>query len=558
METRMGALKMRSISLGTGFLLSSISLLLATGPLWAQDEPAEPKESAKASAEDSSDAHAEEAAPEAPKKLPTVLLIPYQPIARQATPELAAQVTEALVKELSSAEDFKLKTLKAPQASDNSDKAAQVDMDLGRGELTRAFKRLTAAEKLMKKYRFDQAIRQYQKAMKYFDKAAPALEEVDVVAEAYVNLGVAAFRRGKEDLAQQALAEAVVLNPERTLDPREYPPLLLRVYDDIYRKTLSAPRGAIHVEAGVAGAEVFYDGKSVGATPVTLTDVPPGRHFVRVMKEGAGLWGQRIEVRGGETSEAHAGFGGNSKKANQGGGFVAVAAAIAANRVDMVVSDAAIALAKSKGADYVLFGGLRKGETSIPVNTFMAVVDSGVVLRMMDLDLDLDMLSVSIESFKLIQDISNNISKPGKDIGPGPHTLVRGVASEKKEGPAEVKVGPPVPRAGSSRVSGTSGRRLIGGDDGGRRAVIDTGNSSGGRRRSSLADEGNSLVDEDGPHETIADIDAPAEWYENVWVWVGAGAGTAVVVGGVTAGVIAYSMLRAPEGVEIQAEWPQQ
>ena len=103
-----------------------------------------------------------------------------------------------------------------------------------------------------------------------------------------------------------------------------------------------------------------------------------------------------------------------------------------------------------------------------------------------------------------------------------------------------------------------SGRRLVGGDDNGRRAVIDTGNSAGGRRRSSLADEGNSLVDDSGPHQTIADIDAPGEWYENVWVWVGAGSGAAILAGGVTAGVIAYSMLRPPEGVEIQAEWPQQ
>ena len=527
-----------SLTGAIGFCIAGLGL---STPAWAQEDAAAPSATAE---------------PAATK--PTVLLIPYQPIARQATPELAAQVTEALAKELGSSDSFVLKTLQAPKTG-GTEETADVDLEQGKAELVKAFKRLTAAERLMKKYRFDQAILQYQKALKLFDQAAPALEEVDAVAETYVNLGVAAFRRSKEDLAQQALAEAVVLNPERSLDPREYPPLLLRVYDDVYRKTLSLPRGSIHVEAGVAGAEVFYDGKSVGATPVTLTDVPPGRHFVRVVKEGAGLWGERVEVRSAETSEVNANFGSQIKRADQGGAFVAVAAAIAANRVDMVVSDAAIALAKAEGADYVVFGGLRKGETSIPVNSFMAVVESGVLLRMMDLDLDLDMLSVSIEAFKLIEDVNNNIAKPGADLGPGPHELVRGMAKDEAEdGPSEVKVGPPVPTAGSSRVANGGGRRVVdeGGEGGGRRSIIDTGNS-GGRRRSSMADEGNSLVDEK-PRETIADIDAPAEWYQNVWVWVGAGTGAAVVAGGVTAGVIAYSMLRAPEGVEIQAEWPQQ
>ena len=74
-ETRMGALKMSVTLSKTSLLFAAFSLLLAGGQVWAQGEPLEPDGSAKASA-DKAD-KAEEAAPEASKKKPTVLLIPY-------------------------------------------------------------------------------------------------------------------------------------------------------------------------------------------------------------------------------------------------------------------------------------------------------------------------------------------------------------------------------------------------------------------------------------------------------------------------------------------------
>ncbi|MFH1810318.1 MAG: PEGA domain-containing protein [Pseudomonadota bacterium] len=500
-------------------------------------------------------------APSALAEKPVVLMVPYQPIARQATPELAAQVTKALAKELATGETYTIKTLEAEAPAPVETDGGSVDMDVGKGDLTKAFKALNTAEKFMKKYRFDQAIGQYQKALETFDAAAPALEEVDAVADAYIKLGVAAFRRSKEDLAEQALAQAVVLDPERTLDPREYPPLLLRVYDDIFRKTLSKPRGTIAIEATVSGAEVFYNGKSVGATPIKLNGVPPGRHFVRVVKEGAGVWGQRIEVKSGETVEIKAELGGGAKVATGGNGLTAVAAAIGANRVDVVVADAAAGLAKAEGAQFAMFGGLRKGEASIPVHTFLVDAESGALYRLIDLDIDLDMLSLSIEAFKLGEDLSNLVQAPGTDLGAGPHTIVRGVSSEEASaGPAEVDVGPPVPDGRSSRIAtgGDDGRRPLSGDtgdDGDKRSVINTGDSSGGRRRT-LSDDGSAFDGETTKRPTIAELDEPDEWYENPLVWAGAGGGALLLVGGATAGVVALLLLRPPTGVTVQAEWP--
>ena len=63
------------------------------------------------------------------------------------------------------------------------DPEAEVDMDVGRGELSSAAKRLSAADRLMKKYRFDQAIKNYQQAIKHYEEAAPAVEEETAAGE---------------------------------------------------------------------------------------------------------------------------------------------------------------------------------------------------------------------------------------------------------------------------------------------------------------------------------------------------------------------------------------
>lgn len=484
---------------------------------------------------------------------PKVLLIPYQPIARQASPELAAQVTKALATEFGAADSFVLEVYESGEVTvEVADPARQANMNVGKPELAKALKDIKSADSLLKKYRFDQAIEFYQKGLDLLVEAAPAIEDVKPIALAYVSLGVAAFRRGKEDLADQALAQAAVLAPDLQLDPREYPPLLLNRYEQLYKKSLGKPRGSISVDVGVAGAEVFFDGRSVGATPVTLKNVPPGRHFVRVVKEGAGVVGRRVEVESGKVAELRADLGGGAAKASGGisrSGFVAVAAAVAGNRVDVVVTEAVQNIGKERKADYVLFGGLRKGETSIPVATYLVNVATGALIRLMDIDIDLDMLSVSIEAFKLTEDLNNNVKAPSPDLRPGPHTIVRGVASEKTTGTAEVDVGVARPDDRSSRLGGGSGERrpIAEGGSESKRAVIDTGNASGARR-SSMSDDGSG---EGKGRETIAQIDEPAQWYENPLVWAGAGGGALLLAAGASAGVVVYLMLRPPTSVTV-------
>lgn len=182
-----------------------------------------------------------------------------------------------------------------------------------------------------------------------------------------------------------------------------------------WRKALRAPRVKIRVDATVPGAEVFFNGKSVGATPLLLTNVVPGFHYIRVVKEGAGAFGARVEAKD-DANEVTANLGGSGPA---GGGLGPVANAVTANRVDDDAFAAAAAVGKAQGAEYVLFGGVTKGERGITVATFMVAVKDGKAGRLVDLEFDLDLLSASVESFKLVEEVGARVKTFGDTLPKG-------------------------------------------------------------------------------------------------------------------------------------------
>lgn len=401
---------------------------------------------------------------------PKVRVLPYQPIARQATPELCAQITEKLSEELAGLEGISLVKDAGEQTEDQKDEgqaARDKAVDTARAALDKALNRADGGNKLVKKQKFDPAIKALEDAVVQFDKAAPALTDVSPLVQAHVDLAVALWKRGREDEAQAQMQAAIRLDPDYKPDPKEYWPLFLRVYDQQWRKALREPRAKLKVDATVPGAEVFFNGKSVGAVPLQLINVVPGRHFVRVVKDGAGAYGAVVTVESDGNGEFTADLGGG---AAAGGGLGPVAQAVNANLMDVAGLSAARALGKASGADFVVFGGVQKGEANIAVATFLVSVADGKAARLVDLEFDLDLLNLSVESFKLTEELSAKVKDFGEVLTPGATPIIRGVAGAEEKGATEVDVGPPLPEA---QGKPTEERRTVNPDDeeGGTRAI---------------------------------------------------------------------------------------
>jgi hypothetical protein len=58
--------------------------------------------------------------------------------------------------------------------------------------------------------------------------------------------------------------------------------------------------GTLVVESRPAGAKVFLDGRGVGVTPLTVSDVSVGSHVVRLDLAGHQRWSTSIRVVAGE------------------------------------------------------------------------------------------------------------------------------------------------------------------------------------------------------------------------------------------------------------------
>lgn len=69
---------------------------------------------------------------------------------------------------------------------------------------------------------------------------------------------------------------------------------------------VTATTGSLVVESRPAGAAVFVNGQQIGVTPLSLPELPPGTHRVRLELSGFSPWVTTAEVRAGERARVAA------------------------------------------------------------------------------------------------------------------------------------------------------------------------------------------------------------------------------------------------------------
>lgn len=126
---------------------------------------------------------------------------------------------------------------------------------------------------------------EFESAVLVLTEAVPALadglagagESKDLV-DALLMLALSQAALGEDDEARAAFARVIVLEPERELDRVNYPPKIVRMFTEVRTSTLARPPAKLTVTG--EAVEVWVDGRSYGAAPVTLSDVVPGTHYV--------------------------------------------------------------------------------------------------------------------------------------------------------------------------------------------------------------------------------------------------------------------------------------
>lgn len=166
---------------------------------------------------------------------------------------------------------------------------------------------ISDAQSLLKKAMGRYDALEFKKARAVFSKAVTILRRVltsggsaDTYIQAMHYLAAAALYDGDRKSALMYFSEAVSFAPHQEPSRGIFPPDLFEVFEEA--RSASVASGSLKVQCSPP-AEVTLNREVVGATPLVIKDLRPGRYFVRVRRAGYEADAQWIKVASGATAE---------------------------------------------------------------------------------------------------------------------------------------------------------------------------------------------------------------------------------------------------------------
>ena len=140
--------------------------------------------------------------------------------------------------------------------------------------------------------RLDEARAAFDQARDLADKTGAAGLTHAQLSDLFLYRGLVRAAQGDEGAAWDELVTAMIISPNRTLDPTQYAPkvaeLLKRVQDDTLHKH---PQANLSIEAP-DGCSVIVDGDEIAGAILRLT----GPHWVRVTCNNFAPWATRVDL----------------------------------------------------------------------------------------------------------------------------------------------------------------------------------------------------------------------------------------------------------------------
>ncbi len=231
-------------------------------------------------------------------------------------------------------------------------------------------------------------------SMVAWEQGAAGLTNINEVINTLEKQATTFALQGETAAARQSFEKALALDPGFRI-AAEAPPRAKKVFDDVVKGWRSPPMGQLTVYATTGAAEVWVDGVPRGAAPLTL-DVPAGRHFVRVYREGYRAWGGAVDVKKGSDATAQAalkpttGFaqldellGRLARNPDNSQNLADVVRFLKVDRVLLTLVEVQGPIANISGfyVDGVSGGTLRKGQKSLSIDSNFFDRDAATFVR---------------------------------------------------------------------------------------------------------------------------------------------------------------------------------
>ena len=292
-------------------------------------------------------------------------------------------------------------------------------------DLQRAIAKLEDARRQMERLKFDRAIGPLESVIKQFAKDIDLLDDYQLLVEAHVMLSVAYLRRGKQRQGKRTLEQLLVVRPDLTVDPRDYPPMFLTLLNKTRKKVLSRGTGTIRVPGGTQPQEVYLNGRLMGRSPLLIEKVMTGQNHIRIVATGRNYSGHIAKVTKDTTTLVMGSL------AIQGeSGAETLEDKIRSNQFDDGMRKELRSMARKRGADYVVVVALGPGTGLLTCGGYIGNVRSRTWSRLRKVSPDVDMLSVGIEAATLVSSMNEEI-KGFTDPVRGEIAFIEGVSTNK-------------------------------------------------------------------------------------------------------------------------------
>ena len=129
-------------------------------------------------------------------------------------------------------------------------------------------------------------------------------ESVDLLAEGLLLQGRALLHAGQSEEAKAAFSWYFSLRPHEPPDPARYRPQVISFYENNVMIPLAQNQVELELISVPAGLSVWLNGKRLGATPITIPALIPGKHFLR-LEGGMATHQEMIEIHPSKPRQQH-------------------------------------------------------------------------------------------------------------------------------------------------------------------------------------------------------------------------------------------------------------
>ena len=480
-------------------------------------------------------------------------LLPIVPLG-DAGKTLGEQITAELGKALNESATVDVVALGIPPSSGGT----AVDVAAAEQAKKNATDQLEKSRALLEKLQFGKAKRSFETAQQTLAKAAPVLQDTELLVESWLGLAEIAARQAQEPEAERCLAYVVSLDPERELDKKRFPALFVSAHQKVRNQLLSGPRGKVLVDESATGAAILLDARETNAAPVRLLEVLPGQHLVRASREGQPTWGIIVEVKPDAETVVSPGFLAKDRKGP--------IEDLLQNRFSADSATVIAAAAKAAGLKGAVVGAAAKMSGKVALQLIYVDAATAKTILLPEATFQIGLLDLSIEVLPPREKLEAALvaSKPELVAADQAIALVEGARAGATAEVTEMKVrydvrvskAPPRSRLGDDDDDADDKKPATSAlDDEGDRSVVS--GKSGTRKR--LDGDSDRLTEK--PKES-ADPDAPITeqaWFMPTVIAGGIAAGIALL-GGTGVALVAVGVLPDPRptgGAEVNVLLPQ-